>query len=309
MPPNGTAGLARSRVRAPGGSPAPRRGRWPEHHEAPDHLRVPAVDRAIATACPSIVHAGSGQSNGSDAADGADVGGRAGHPSGPYRLSPRIDVPGSICSDLIRATPGRFRRRLRWRSAAAHVPLALDPLEPPVTARPSTAPRPLALVLARRAWPSIAPDRRRPARPTGSRSCRPRTSPPPGEKVDRRLPLRLAGAGRRLLEPHQPHQPADPGLRLRPEGRPRRRSRARTASTATPRGSRRSTASCPRTPSTPRPSTPTRATSTGSRRDAVGRGGRSTCSSSGSTASTGRPPRPPRSPRRARSTPRARARA
>ena len=35
-----------------------------------------------------------------------------------------------------------------------------------------------------------------------------------------RLSLRLAGAGRRLLEPHQPHQPPGPGLRLRPEGRP-----------------------------------------------------------------------------------------
>ena len=60
--------------------------------------------------------------------------------------------------------------------------------------------------------------------------------------------------------------------------------------------------------STPAPTTPTRATSTGCRRR-PSPGASSTSSSSGSTAWTGRPRRPRRSPRRARSTPRARARA
>ena len=144
---------------------------------------------------------------------------------------------------------------------------------------------------------------RRPAQGTADRQRR-----QPGREGRPRLPLRLAGAGRRLLQPHQPLQPPDPGLRLRDARPTSAPSPGRTASTATRRRSRPSTASCPRTPSTPTPSTPTRATSTGSRAT-PSPGGPSTSSSSGSTAWTGRRPRPPRSPRRARSTPRARARA
>ena len=115
------------------------------------------------------------------------------------------------------------------------------------------------------------------------------------------LSLRVAGAGRCLLEPHQPHQPTGAGLRLRQEGRPGP-SRARTAGIATRRRSRPSTASCPRTRSTPRrlrrPERPLPGSERGGRA-----GGSSTSSSSGSTAWTGRPRRPRRSSRRARSTP------
>ena len=56
-----------------------------------------------------------------------------------------------------------------------------------------------------------------------------------GEKLARAYHFGSQGAGDVVLEPHQPLEPADPGLHLRPEGRPRRRHRGQQRSIATPR--------------------------------------------------------------------------
>ena len=115
-------------------------------------------------------------------------------------------------------------------------------------------------------------------------------------------------AGRRLLQPRQPLQPPGAGLRLRQEGRPRRRDRARTAGYRDPEKIKAAL----RGPAREHPRTPQAVYADQSDLYRVQKEaspeGPSMCSSSGSTGSTGPPPRPRRSPSAARSTPRGRAR-
>ena len=66
-----------------------------------------------------------------------------------------------------------------------------------------------------RHWPCRR--RRAAASRTGSRTLQTELRRQPRPEDGTGLSLRLAGAGRRLLQPHQPLQPPGPGLRLRPK--------------------------------------------------------------------------------------------